>query len=184
MSAETERVNKRILSLLQSPSNSLVDITIRPPRDFNPNFLYFNVPTWCPVDASPKGEPQFVGIHGCLLFTVRRPSWAHTIIQIGKHLPSFAPFGPITWLGKVRTVPTELRGTGKHGICYHLPFSIWPPPASFTEMLGKRLKNTLHTSAIIHEVFVTTGNFQYYIMEVPGIRRDGILPSYFQVEKK
>lgn len=112
-------------------------------------------------------DNQFMGVHKCMCLTLRKPAKVTNLIEISRELPSVAPFGNIIWLGRVHMyqLKTSIKG--------YIPPLVWSP--SGTEFSG-----ILRCMGIVHPVRKGMDKFEYYLLEIPAIQRDQIVPAYLR----
>ncbi len=111
-------------------------------------------------------EDQFLGVHKCMCLTLRRPRTVTNLIEISRELPALQPFGNIIWLGRVHMyqLKTSIKG--------YIPPLVWSPQ-------GTEFDGVLKCMGIVHPVLKGVG-FQYYLLEIPAIQRDQLVPGYLR----
>lgn len=169
-----EKFNRKISELAGSKGSFVVDVSVCPRRchvTTNPSYT-LRITSRAKLGI-PLQSPQFLGAHECLVATLRRPNNYKTLLDIGRALPHLEDFGYITWLGSV----SQIKFAQKNSECtsLNIPARVWAPGSG-------PLAGAFKTKGVVHPVTAEPGGFIYYLLEVPAIQRDKILPCYLTVE--
>jgi hypothetical protein len=122
-----------------------------------------------PMAFEPVGkhEPQYMGVHECMILTIRRPKHVVDMLDIAKDLPRVEPFGDIIWLGSVLAVQTR---PSKRALRFSIPHRVWQPRAP--------IDGICRCQAVIRPYPSPRSRFIYYVMEVLAIQRKHVVPEF------
>jgi len=158
-----------IRGLQKKDTSIIINASFYPHREGKKGqYLYlFGMPEMYPEEDNIS--MQFLGVHECLCLTLRRPALTKGIIRLAYQFRECAPLGPITWLGPVECY----RRRGRKRVSCYIPRTVWDPPNASGSYTG-----TISTKGIIHPITAGRGGFEYWVLQIPAIRRERIDPLY------
>ena len=168
LNRKEQALTRKMGDILGKPGSALISVSFYSSGTGRKNSgSFLHVKNNCAIIPSPLNDYQFLGVHEWLCLTIRRPKTRPNLLTISKNLPIIPPFGPVTWLGVVKT---SCVGKNKSIKAYLSP-RVW-------EMERSAFTGKIVTKGIIHTIKSGKGGFEYQILEVPAIRRNRIIPEY------
>lgn len=165
---QSDQFESRAIKLLRQPGSVIVPLTISPYSQRDKGRGHFlHLPQSCPIELVPTGGHQYIGIHECMVVTLRRPRYWNTLLKIAKDLPVIKPFGLVTWLGAI-AASSWVKTVGATQL--YIQRSTWDPEP----------RMLIRTKGIIHPYVAGRGGFTNYLLEIPAVRRDGVVPEYLE----
>jgi hypothetical protein len=117
-----------------------------------------------------------VGMHSCLVLTLRRPPTMTTILEASTDLPAIEPFGPVVWLGSARENLSNGRAQARsNSVRFYLPQTVWALPDELA-------RQPIYPHGYIQNLR-DLKNRSVMVIHLPGFLRSGITTSLVPTER-
>jgi len=159
--------------LLREPGNYPVSLSIFPVHKYRGGHK-ISISASTRIEFDPphgKEHVHFIGMHGCLCLTTRRPIQLNSLLRMSKEVHEIEPFGRVIWLGTV-TIQDDKNRNNQY---VYVPLTIWRPP---------RFSGGFRTKGIVHSFKIRSGKtrygYEYGMLSIPAIQGEHLLPSYLE----